>query len=206
MRWSDPSLTNLVRPSSDLRWVCTCDVPAVCLTPGFPIASFAPHLPLGRTSLIESNLWSQSLSWPMYGPVTTLPRLNHKVRNQDILTHTHCSWSLKQNPLKSWLWCRGRTHRDVHFIRARNGGQAGSSKSRLCDNLEGWDGVGSRFTREGTYVYLRLIHVDIWQKQTQYCKAIVLQLKINLRNKMKSTLKKPHGASPSHSAGLYCQL
>ena len=24
----------------------------------------------------------------------------------------------------------------------------------LCDNLEGWDGVGGRFRREGTCVYL----------------------------------------------------
>ena len=29
------------------------------------------------------------------------------------------------------------------------------------------------------YVDLLLIHVDIWQKPTQYCKAIILQLKIN---------------------------
>jgi len=27
----------------------------------------------------------------------------------------------------------------------------------------GWE-VGGRFTREGAYVYLWLIHVDIWQK------------------------------------------
>ena len=39
--------------------------------------------------------------------------------------------------------------------------------------------VGGKFKREGTYEYLRLIHVDVWQKSTQYCKAIVLQLKIN---------------------------
>ena len=31
--------------------------------------------------------------------------------------------------------------------------------------------------REGTYVYLCLIHVGVWQKPTQYCKAVVLQLK-----------------------------
>ena len=51
----------------------------------------------------------------------------------------------------------------------------------LCDNLEEWDGVGvgGRFKREGTYVYLWLIHVDIWQKPTQFCKEIILQLKIN---------------------------
>ena len=45
----------------------------------------------------------------------------------------------------------------------------------------GWGGkweVGGRFKREGIYVYLWLIHVDVWQKLTQYCKAIILQLKI----------------------------
>ena len=33
---------------------------------------------------------------------------------------------------------------------------------------------------------LWLIHVDVWQKPTQYCKAITLQLKIN--NFLKNTL------------------
>ena len=43
----------------------------------------------------------------------------------------------------------------------------------------GWGaGVGGRFRREGIYVYLWLIHVVLWQKQIQYCKAITLQLKI----------------------------
>ena len=32
-----------------------------------------------------------------------------------------------------------------------------------------------RFKREGTYVYLWLIHVDVWQKLAQYCKAIIFQ-------------------------------
>ena len=31
----------------------------------------------------------------------------------------------------------------------------------------GWE-VGGTVKREGTYVYLWLIHVDIWQKPTQY--------------------------------------
>ena len=34
----------------------------------------------------------------------------------------------------------------------------------------------------GTYVYLWLIQTDVWQKPTQYCKAIISQLK---RNKLK---------------------
>ena len=40
----------------------------------------------------------------------------------------------------------------------------------------GWE-VGGRFKREGTYVYLWLIHDDVWQKSAQYCKVITLQLK-----------------------------
>ena len=46
----------------------------------------------------------------------------------------------------------------------------------------GWD-VGGRFKREGTYVYLWLIHVGAWQKPTQYCKAIILQLKMDILKK-----------------------
>ena len=46
-----------------------------------------------------------------------------------------------------------------------------------------WWEVGGRFKREGTYVYLWLIHVGVWQKPTQYFKAIILQLKINLKKK-----------------------
>ena len=36
---------------------------------------------------------------------------------------------------------------------------------------------GGRFKREGTYVYLWLMHVDVWQKTTEFCKAIILQFK-----------------------------
>ena len=34
----------------------------------------------------------------------------------------------------------------------------------------GWV-VGGRFQREGMYVYLWQIHVDVWHKPTQYCKT-----------------------------------
>ena len=39
--------------------------------------------------------------------------------------------------------------------------------------MAGW------FKKEGTYVYLWLIHVEVWQKATKFCKAIILQLNIN---------------------------
>ena len=43
-----------------------------------------------------------------------------------------------------------------------------------------------KIPNEGTYVYLWLIHVDVWQKPTPFCKEIILQLKIN---KLKFFLK-----------------
>ena len=44
----------------------------------------------------------------------------------------------------------------------------------LCDSLEGWK-MGWRFQREGTYVFLWLIRVDVWQKPAQYFEANILQ-------------------------------
>ena len=42
-------------------------------------------------------------------------------------------------------------------------------------------GWGGSVKREGTSVYLRPIHDDAWQKPTQYCIAIILQLKIKFK-------------------------
>ena len=42
------------------------------------------------------------------------------------------------------------------------------------NNNNNW---GGRFKREGTYVHLWLIHVDVWKKSNQYCKEIIFQLK-----------------------------
>ena len=48
-------------------------------------------------------------------------------------------------------------------------------------------GRGGRQLREGrTYVNLWLIHVVVWQKPTEYYKAIILQLKINFKKFVKS--------------------
>jgi len=50
--------------------------------------------------------------------------------------------------------------------------------------------MGEGFRREGTYVYLWLIHVDVWQKPTQCCKAIVLQSKKRRRRRRREREKK----------------
>ena len=66
-------------------------------------------------------------------------------------------------------------------------------------SVMGWE-VGGRFQGEGTKMYTYgLIHIDVWQKPTQYCKAIILQLKINkLKNKNK-TKNIMFGMFKSHS-------
>ena len=73
----------------------------------------------------------------------------------------------------------------------------------------GWE-VGRKFKMEGIYVYLWLIHVDVWQKPKQYCKAIILQLKMNkffffLRLKKKYPQKShPHSQSSTLSMRATC--
>ena len=56
-------------------------------------------------------------------------------------------------------------------------------KQGLCINLEGWDGEteGKEVQEGGDIVYVWLIHVDVWQKPTQFCKTIILQLKSQLK-------------------------
>ena len=42
---------------------------------------------------------------------------------------------------------------------------------------------GGGFKSEGTFVHLWLIHVDVRQKTTKFCKAIILQLKKLIKEK-----------------------
>ena len=71
------------------------------------------------------------------------------------------------------------------------------------DNLEGWDGQGGgRCKREETYVYLWLIHVDVWKKPTQYCKAIILQLK----NKLKKKYEVVHTIQCAQTSSTYLDI
>ena len=53
---------------------------------------------------------------------------------------------------------------------------------------------GEREVQEGgDVVYPLLVHVDIWQKLTQYCKAIIPRLKINKLKKKFFKVKKTKG-------------
>ena len=56
---------------------------------------------------------------------------------------------------------------------------AGHKKLVLGVNLGGGEGmeVGGGFRRERIHVRLWLIHTDVWQKPSQHCKVIILQLK-----------------------------
>ena len=61
----------------------------------------------------------------------------------------------------------------LYNSRNSNWGSATTERGR-----KGWE-VAESFKKEGTYVYLWLIHVDVWQKPTHCCKVIILQLKID---------------------------
>ena len=58
--------------------------------------------------------------------------------------------------------------------------ETGHSKPMLWENPEGWvgDGGGKGVQNGETHVYLWLVHVAVCQKQSQYCKVIILQLKL----------------------------
>ena len=58
--------------------------------------------------------------------------------------------------------------------------------------------VWGRFKREGTQVYLWLVHVDVWQKPIKYCKAIILQLKINVLKYINEYIKKKKESRDQH--------
>ena len=66
--------------------------------------------------------------------------------------------------------------------------------------------VGRRFKGEGTWGYLCLIPVDVWQKPTQYCKAINLQLKINKFSKIKKIILQFFFKSYEKERGYYLFL
>ena len=62
--------------------------------------------------------------------------------------------------------------------------------------------MGGSIKREVTYVYLWPIHVDVWQKPTQFYKAIILQLKNKFKiKKVASEIRMgSNGSRPSRHA------
>ena len=63
--------------------------------------------------------------------------------------------------------------------------------------------AGGKFKPEGPYVHLWLSHVDVWQKPTQYCKAIVLQLKINSKNFKVDVTRVLKDKTQKHTTGIW---
>ena len=57
------------------------------------------------------------------------------------------------------------------------------TKNETTEN-QGWE-VGGSFKTEGAYVQMSLIHADLRKKSNQYCKEIILQLKIDKLRKRK---------------------
>ena len=65
-------------------------------------------------------------------------------------------------------------------------------------------GVGGRFKREGTYVYLWLIHIVVWQKTTQHCKGTILQFKKKGKSQKKKRKKQTQLKQPARACRELC--
>ena len=78
------------------------------------------------------------------------------------------------------------------MISASSMHEAGHLKPVLRDNPEGWGGdrCGRGVQGGRTPVCLWPIHVAVWQKLSQYCKVIILQLKYMNQLKIKMQLLK----------------
>ena len=95
-------------------------------------------------------------------------------------------------------WDVWRSNRDtpITICKQRASGKlledAGRSDPVLSDNVEEWDGAGgAREIGDGGDICIpSLSHLDVWQKPTQYCKVIILQIKTNKFLKIKNNEEK----------------
>ena len=79
--------------------------------------------------------------------------------------------------------------RTLPFVKHRASGNllydsVSSSQGSVTTQRGGtaWE-VGGRLQREGSHAYLWLIHVAVWQKPTQYCRAVILQFKVHFEKR-----------------------
>ena len=80
------------------------------------------------------------------------------------------------------------THMHTIICKIASGKLLYTGSSALCSVMT-WmggyvEGEGI-FKKKGTYVYIWPIHTVIWQKPTQHCEAIIIQLKINFNKGIK---------------------
>ena len=66
--------------------------------------------------------------------------------------------------------------------------------------------MGGRLQREGIYAYLWLTHVEVWKKTTQFCKAIITQLKNQYILKKGHSARKTQRKESLIQAGLGMQI
>jgi len=64
--------------------------------------------------------------------------------------------------------------------------EAGNAKRVFRDNLEGWDGEECGLEGKGTYIHPMMIHVDVWQNPSQYCKVNYPLIKTTTTKKQKT--------------------
>ena len=98
----------------------------------------------------------------------------------------NCGHSGGSREWDGWREWQGNMNITMRKVTASGDFSYDSGNSNQCP-VSTWRGgveweVRQRFKTEGMYVSLCLIHVDRWQKPTQYCKEIILQFKRKKRS------------------------
>ena len=76
-----------------------------------------------------------------------------------------------------------------YFYKDTQGSHTLATSKERNQETGGWRWEGDSRGRGCMYTYGWLIHVDVWQKSAQYCKAIIMQLL--LKNNFKRVIKDP---------------
>ena len=156
----------------------------------------------GSQKLGEESLWQQEgrgtgeeasrgappppAKWPWARSLTSLLA-------SGFLSANRGSWYQLREPHGTSQWDKDEEHKEYnrllkcerHLSQGPKcpGNGASIRRRRMFTRQRGgmrWE-VGGRVKREGRYVYLWLIYVDLWQKPIQYYKAVILQLKTNFK-------------------------
>ena len=148
------NFTIKIQFSSVAQWCLTLCDPMNCSTPGLPV-----HHQLSEFTQTHVHWVSDAIqpSHPLSSPSPPAPNPSQHQSLFQWVNSSHETYITVceiDSQRKFAVWLR-------------------KLKQGLCIHLEGRE-MGWRFKREGIYVYLWLIHVEVWQKTTKFCKAIIL--------------------------------
>ena len=163
-----------------------CD-PMDCSPPGSPVHGILQARTMEWVAISSSNAWKWKVK------VKSLSCVQLLATTWTAAYQAPLSMGFSRQEYWSGCHCLLQSYITIYKIDSQQEFAVWLRKRKqvLCINLEGWDGEGDEreVQRERIYVYLWLIHVEVWQKTAKFCKAIILQWKINTFKKEEKFVK-----------------